>query len=341
MTRTAILYTPAGGGHRAAAMAIAAQLGGVVEVRDVLEFAPSWFAYDRAWKLIQQRGGHAWDWIFDETDRGLNLDPVRLPLHRALFGALDRWLIEFAPTHVICTHYLPALAVARVREQLGARVIMTVTDHQTHRAWVGPGVDTYCVADETVARSMRRQTNADVIVTGIPIAASGAPTAVTGMRVLALLGGLPKRDAMAAIDGLVGVVDLRLLCGTEDIMAYARTRLPGAVIEARAEGLYAAIDAADVVVTKAGGLTVSECLARGRAMVLPFAARGQERGNLFYAIDAGAAVRCEPADLRDTIAGLAGKLRKMGARARFAAHPDAAAAVVTAMFGEQELAHVA
>jgi hypothetical protein len=55
MQRIAILYTPAGAGHRVAAHAIAAELaswpGTAVEVRDVLDFAPRWFVYDRAWGL--------------------------------------------------------------------------------------------------------------------------------------------------------------------------------------------------------------------------------------------------------------------------------------------------
>jgi processive 1,2-diacylglycerol beta-glucosyltransferase len=356
MDRVAILYTPAGGGHRAAANAIAAELskaGTVVDVRNVLEFAPSWFAYDRAWQLIQRHGGHAWDWLFEHSERGLDLDAVRLPLHRALFGALDRYLIDFAPTHVVCTHYLPALAVTRVREQLAARVIVTITDHLAHRAWIVPGVDSYCVADAGVARAVRRKTRAEVIVTGIPIAACKLPVRGVAVelpraRVLALLGGVPKHEALMTIDALAPLSRhaLHVLCGDDaDVLAHARKRLPLAEIAARADGLYAAIDRADLVVTKAGGLTVSECLARGRAMVLPFAAPGQERGNLFYALDAGAAVRpSELADLADTIEGLVGepgRLRKMGARARFAAHPDAAAAVVTSMFGEQAVARVA
>ena len=52
MIRALLLYTSAGGGHRAAAHAIAAELRAVpharVEVRDVLEFAPRWFAYGAA-----------------------------------------------------------------------------------------------------------------------------------------------------------------------------------------------------------------------------------------------------------------------------------------------------
>src|SRR5262245_2149852 len=106
MQRIAILYSPAGGGHKSAARAIAAELpGAMVDVRDVCGLAPRWFAYDRAWELIQRHGRHAWDWLFDATTDSLELDAVRLPLHRALFRALDRYLLAFQPTHVVCTHY--------------------------------------------------------------------------------------------------------------------------------------------------------------------------------------------------------------------------------------------
>ena len=357
MQRIAILYTPAGGGHRAAAHAIAAELGRMpathVDVRNVLDFAPSWFAYDRAWRLIQRHGGHAWDWLFDASERGLDADALRLPLHRALFTKLDDYLVDFAPTHVVCTHYLPALAVSRVRERLAARVIMTITDHQAHRAWIVPGIDAYCVADAGVARSVQRRTRAEVVVTGIPIAACSAPVRavkaeLATARVLALLGGLPARDAHAAIEALAPLArhELHVLCGDDPaVLAHARRALPRAEVAARVDGLYAAIDRSDVVVTKAGGLTVSECLARGRAMVLPFAAAGQERGNLFYALDAGAAVRpAELVDLADTIEQLIaepGVLRKMSTRARFAARPDAAAHAATCLLGRHEVQRVA
>src|SRR4051812_8693534 len=234
MERIAILYTPAGGGHRAAAQAIAAELGRLpgthVDVRNVLEFAPRWFAYDHAWRFLQRHGAHAWDWLFDASQQKLDLDAVRLPLHGALFAALDRYLIDFAPTHVVCTHYLPALAVTRVREQLAARVIMTITDHQAHRAWIVPGVDAYCVADASVARAVKRRTRAEVHVTGIPIAACRAPVRgvaaeLSTARGLALLGGLPPREARAKIDALAPLArhELHLLCGDDaEILAYAR-----------------------------------------------------------------------------------------------------------------------
>ncbi|MCA9677865.1 MAG: hypothetical protein KC464_22770, partial [Myxococcales bacterium] len=159
--RVLLLYSPAGGGHRAAAHAVAdavraASPAAVTEVRDVCEFAPSWFRYDHAWSLIQRHGGRTWDWMFDATDRTevRALQRVRLPLHAAVFAGLDRHLRATRPTHVVCTHYLPALALARVRADVALRAITVVTDHQIHRAWLTPGVDAYCVADDAAARAL-------------------------------------------------------------------------------------------------------------------------------------------------------------------------------------------
>jgi processive 1,2-diacylglycerol beta-glucosyltransferase len=65
-------------------------------------------------------------------------------------------------------------------------------------------------------------------------------------------------------------------------------------LPARVHGLVPTLgplmDRAHVVVTKAGGLVVSECLARGRPLILPWPAAGQERGNLRRAVAVGAAV---------------------------------------------------
>ncbi len=349
--RILLLYTPAGGGHRAAARAVAEQLtrtgSARVEVRDVLEFAPRWFAYDRAWNLLQRRGVRVWDWLFDVTERGhIDLDPVRLPLHAAVFERLDRYLLTTRPTHIVCTHYLPALAVARVKPRLDARTIITITDHLDHRAWIVRGIDAYCVADHRVAQRVRARTAAEVHVTGIPIAnAANRPVraiGATGERVLALLGGVPRADAIEAIDQLATLptwYQLQVLVGDGHAVAtHAQRRLPHAEVAARADGLLDAIDAADLVITKAGGLTVSECLARGRAMVLPFLASGQERGNLFHALDAGAAVHPALGELGDVVGELLaspGRLRRMSAKARIASHPDSAAAVARVLFADR------
>jgi processive 1,2-diacylglycerol beta-glucosyltransferase len=161
--------------------------------------------------------------------------------------------------------------------------------------------------------------------------------------VLVLLGGVAgdhARRALASLVPLASSVRLHVLVGADEALeAAARSALAGsdAVIAARVPTLLPLIDAADVVVTKAGGLVVSECLARGRAMVLPFPAPGQERGNLLHALDVGAALRPrELADVGAVVTALVdepGRLRWMGSRARLAARPDAADAVASCLLG--------
>ena len=231
----------------------------------------------------------------------------------------------------MCTHYLPALAVSRVRERIAARVIMTVTDHTAHRAWIVPGVDAYCVADAAVARSIQRHTRAEVTITGIPIAGCTAPVRavkaeLATARVLALLGGLPSREAHAAIEALAPLArhELHVLCGDDPaVIAHARRVLPRAEVAARADGLYGAIERADVVITKAGGLTIQRVPRPRPRDGLAVRAPGQERGNLQFYTRSMPAQRCGRTELAD----LAYTDRAVDRRARRAAKDGRARAI--------------
>jgi processive 1,2-diacylglycerol beta-glucosyltransferase len=77
--------------------------------------------------------------------------------------------------------------------------------------------------------------------------------------------------------------------------------------------------AADLVVTKPGGLSVSECLAKRKPMLLVSPIPGQEERNADYLLEAGAAVKAVDA------ATLVFKLgRLLGDRTRLAAMSEAA-----------------
>ena len=85
---------------------------------------------------------------------------------------------------------------------------------------------------------------------------------------------------------------------------------------------------ADLLVTKPGGLTTSEALARGLPMVLVHPIPGQEQRNADALLEAGAAVRANNVEALawkvDALLGEPGRLDAMRAAARKAARPDAA-----------------
>ena len=85
---------------------------------------------------------------------------------------------------------------------------------------------------------------------------------------------------------------------------------------------------ADVIVSKPGGLTTSEALARGAAMVIVDPIPGQETRNSDYLLENGAAVKVNNlASLGHKISALLsepGRLESMRAAARRLARPRAA-----------------
>jgi processive 1,2-diacylglycerol beta-glucosyltransferase len=314
--RITFIYSPVGNGHRSAAKNIAAALERArpdadVEVLNVLDFAPRSFRYDTAWRLIQRYGGRFWDWFFDVTNRPLpdTFMQCREALNLHLLRPLAEHLTRRQPDRIVCTHYLPAIAVAHLKKRgrLQGRTSTVITDYLSHEAWICPGVERYYVATKQVARSLveRGVAASSIEVAGIPVGhdalateVSAGPRLVTGrLRVLFLAAGVPRHLLRDALESLRTVGDLEL-----DIVAAGDPGLSRHLADWNAElGLAATLHGflptlkplmqrAHVVVTKAGGLVVTECLSQGRAMVLPWPAPGHERGNRAHALGAGAAV---------------------------------------------------
>ena len=91
--------------------------------------------------------------------------------------------------------------------------------------------------------------------------------------------------------------------------------------------------ASDLIVAKAGGLTVSEALGRGVPLILYHVIPGQERLNAAYVARHGAAViATQPGAVAEAVLRLVqepGRLAMMREAVRAISHPDAARAIVS------------
>ena len=92
---------------------------------------------------------------------------------------------------------------------------------------------------------------------------------------------------------------------------------------------------ADLLVGKPGGLTSSEALARGLALVIVHPIPGQEERNADHLLEAGAAIRCNNfpalAWKIDRLLDDPGRLAAMRANARRLARPHAARDIAEAL----------
>jgi processive 1,2-diacylglycerol beta-glucosyltransferase len=354
-----VLYVAAGGGHRAAAQAIveaAAARGRKAELVDALTLTPPWFAkaYVGAHLRSTERAPGLYGQGYAALDRRhVVVDGVRGAFDRAVGAPLLRHLARERPLAIIATHFFPLeiLGHARRRGLLDAPLVGVVTDYAAHAFWAEPGVDRFCAPAGRAARDLvRHGVSADAVVaTGIPIRRGfGAiaplvlPAAEGGgpLEVLVTSGGFGVGPMAEVVRGFAGVanagrVRLTIVCGdNRGRVAEARSAAAVAGVSAEVVGferdMASRIARSHVVVGKPGGLTVSECLAAGRPMVLVGACPGQETMNQRWLVDQGAAVAADAASAGRAVADLWARalLAPMGLEARALSAPRAADRVV-------------
>ncbi|MBK6881266.1 MAG: hypothetical protein IPH01_10940 [Elusimicrobia bacterium] len=215
---------------------------------------------------------------------------------------------------IVNTHFLPADILAGLKKRGEVRVpqITVVTDFEAHRLWVNEPTDFYCVASPEARSTLRHVgvSPARVRVTGIPIAPvfalpfdkrdlrrnlgfpEGAPRFAIGGRVGGGAGGVGAPRSSQHPHPLSVVV----VTGTNALVAERLRSVPNPSRHAvRVLGFTREMErwmgAADLVISKPGGLTSSECLARGVPMAIVHPIPGQESRNSDYLLEAGAAVK--------------------------------------------------
>ena len=363
MNRSGILIVSAstGTGHLSAAEAVR---GAVVECDpqlpvehvDLLELAPRWVRgiYGTGFEMVAARAPRVWGQVYRITD-GRAEDRARwAPLaHRLLFREFRRLLLSYRWDVCVSTHFLPCqLAAGRQGLPPFATVI---TDFTLHKFWVNPRVRRYFVATETLAAQLRsRIPDVRVDATGIPIK-SGFAAAPDRNAARAELGIAPDRRVALVMGGGLGIgveeaTEAALAAAPADVQIVAvcgRNECALGRLQARGlpdgrlrplgyvRGMERLIAAADVVATKAGGLTTSESLALGKPLLLTRPIPGAEVGNTRAIVAEGAALAgdCE-AGMREAFARVfsePGLLERLCAAARKIGRPHSARSVVEAV----------
>jgi processive 1,2-diacylglycerol beta-glucosyltransferase len=216
---------------------------------------------------------------------------------------------------VVNTHFLPAAMLARARRknQLDTRNVTVVTDFDAHGFWVNEPCDRYYVAAEEAALSLAwwGVDRERITITGIPVhpifgqekdrAECRRKHDLSADRpvILQLAGGFgvgPIEQILTTLLTVEKPLHAVVVCGKN---AELKKKLGSVKVPSRHRvtlmGFTTEIDelmaAADLVVTKPGGLTTSEVLARGAAMVVVNPVPGQEDRNCDYLLENGAAVK--------------------------------------------------
>ena len=365
-----ILHATAGAGHTRAAQAIAAALkpsGRSLRVVDILECTTALFRrlYVKSYIDLVQKAPELWGYLYDKSDVAPRPDSRRartlLAFDRVNTRAFKALLEETSPEVIVCTHFLPLelLSDLRARGKLNVPVHAVITDVSPHALWVYPHIDRYHVATPSAARELFRKgfPAERIAVTGIPVdpifaqrtpapharAQLGLPEAST---VLILSGGFgvgPVTQMIRSFADCRSDLSLVVVAGKNAALeAECRALAAKSPVPVKVHGfvtnMHELMDAADLIVTKPGGLTTNEILAKGKPMALVAPIPGQEQRNCEYLLEQGAAVRLyDVADAAYSLEALladAGRMKRMSTAARAIARPNAAHNIAAAVLAE-------
>jgi processive 1,2-diacylglycerol beta-glucosyltransferase len=356
-----VLTASAGGGHLIAGHALAHALragapGAEVEVIDALALTNALFrqAYAGTYLQLVQHAPAAFGWLYEAMDRpgGGFWDAARGWIQNLNMAPVVRHILGRRPALIVNTHYLPAEIVAHMRRagQLACPQVTVTTDYETHRMWVQEPTERYYTATEegkTYLTTWGVEPQR-ILVTGIPVRPGfeqALGRAVACQRcgldpgapvVLVLCGGFGVGPITAMFRELVHMAhqaQIVVIVGrNEALRAKLERFVAGVTLPLRVVGftdqVHEWMQAADVVVTKPGGLTVAEALASALPIVIVNPIPGQETRNSDYLLEHGAALKVSNLRmLARRIHGLLSdphRLDELRAAARGIARPHAA-----------------
>jgi processive 1,2-diacylglycerol beta-glucosyltransferase len=321
-----VLSASVGAGHMRAAQAVELALREIApdaEVRnvDLLTLTNAAFrrVYGKAYLDLVNLAPHVLGYIYDMLDKPRDpdskRDKMRLIVEKLNLKKFTALMAEEKWDAVVNTHFLPAEIIASLRrdKKLSVPQITVTTDFETHRLWVNQPCEQYTTATSEGAAYLNHWgvPAEHTHVTGIPIHPVFATPknrddcvkrqGLVGDRkiVLQLAGGFGVGPIEKLYRGLLSIetpIEVVVVAGKNE---QVREELQGVEVPSRHRakilGFTDQIDelmaAADLVVSKPGGLTTSEVLARGAAMAIVNPIPGQESRNSDYLLEHGAAIK--------------------------------------------------
>ncbi|HEY0799156.1 MAG TPA: glycosyltransferase [Candidatus Baltobacteraceae bacterium] len=352
-----------GVGHTAAAQAVRTALASLdatieTETVDSYTYAASIFAkvvaegYIGMVKTVPQ----VYRYIYNRAERATHVPAARSWVSTYTAGNLRSLIARRKPDVVVCTHAFPCGVMAEYKRTIDPDlpVMGVVTDFVVHPFWIYRNIDAYAVATAEMAAALaaRGVDRARILMSGIPVDPRfGTPRlSVAALRdeldlpragrlVLMMAGGIgigPLDVMMRALGKVDASVAAAIIVGRnprlEQRIREAAHRIEYPLrVYGFVENVYDYMHAADLLVSKPGGLTSSEALAADLPMVLINPLPGQEERNAQYLVARKAAIlaksESELVQALEDLVRSPQRLDELRAHASELRHPAAAVAI--------------
>lgn len=217
---------------------------------------------------------------------------------------------QMNPDVIIGTHLLASNIICKLKasHQIDIPYISVVTDFHTHRSYINSEVNAYIVGSSFTKNALVQNgiTSSIIHNFGIPLTPKyymAKEKNLDQFSILIMSGSIGLTfvdDVLDTLRHLPNPIHCKVVCGNNIKLKRSLEKRFNSEIE---RGLYEIfgftdavdelMDASNVIITKPGGLTTTEAIAKGLPILIPFAMPGQEEENTDFLLSSGAAFKIE------------------------------------------------
>ena len=354
--RVLLLYISVNSGHQKAALAIEKALNLLdpeVEILNINSFNYTnplvEKVINRTYLGVIKNRPEVWEYLYDNPKVFRSLVKLRDLIHRFNSGKLKTLLDEFKPDVIACTQAFPCGMIADYKASFGLDVplIGVLTDCYPHSYWFFDSVDYYIVNSEIATSKLVEHgiPREKIKIYGIPIDSKFADNVdsdavrkklgldVKNPTVLIMGGGQglgPIAELVNELSRISRPLQMIVIAGSNKrLFDWLERKRHSLKIKTVVYGFTNEIDelmsVSTLMVTKPGGLTISEALSKQLPIIILNPIPGQEAKNAEYLLSEGAAVKADNAAdaalLTDMLLGHRSKLEQMRGNAQRIAKP--------------------
>ena len=360
-----LTYAYAGIGHKKAAEAVQSALSDSkdldVKIIDVLDYTNRVFkfSYPRIYLFLIDKVSFLWGIFYYFLDINL-VDKVISPL-RKFFHSLQaerfvKFILKETPDVIVSTHFLSSEVVSELKRKniFKGKLVTIVTDFLPHTFWLARNSDYFIVAIERTKKDLIRRgiEEEKIKVLGIPcepkFSISKSHEVIVKkleledkfFNLLIMSGGFgagPAKKIVYSINSMEPKIrekiQINAICGKNKHLFKELNRLKSDLeVKLNVFGYMNNVDefmeVSSCIVTKSGGLTISEALSKKLPMIIIQPIPGQETRNCKILVGYGTAVRADKvSQVRSCVKDFLNfpeKIFGMKTRINFLSYPNAA-----------------
>lgn len=251
---------------------------------------------------------------------------TQLALHRIFYAQAAHVIRQLKPDMIVCTHPFPNIVISRLK-RLGLDIPLytLITDYDAHGTWINPEVNKFLVSTSKVKDLLlsRGIHSSRIEVTGIPVHPNfwithnkddvRAQFGLHKLPTVMIMGGgwglVFDQDLLKYMTRWCDQIQLIFCMGSNQKMIQKMQadpifQHPNIHILGYTHEVHKLMDVSDLLVSKPGGMTCTEGLAKKIPMLFYDPIPGQEEENCEYFVKNGFAEMLESTDTIDKWFGM-------------------------------------